>query len=191
MWVQARQYTGRIVTVTNGVIFDEPVYNYSRDFPFIWEEMHVPVKHDADLDLAERLLLDIARRHAVKREELGPGVMHHLRRRYFVPADEVSVEPEVFYKLTSNWMELAVRFVVPTHDIRRIKSNVSREIASTFAENGLEIASGTYALVEVPPLTLRAPAPSAPYPSEPGRSDAAAGSRTPAESEPAATPRQP
>src|SRR5205085_1138178 len=33
MWVQARQYTGRIVTVTNGAVFDEPVYNYSRDFP--------------------------------------------------------------------------------------------------------------------------------------------------------------
>jgi small-conductance mechanosensitive channel len=191
MWVQARQYTGRIVTVTNGAVFDEPIYNYSRDFPFIWEELHVPVKYDVNRDLAEKILLDAVRRHTADQIDLGPQSLGQLRRRYFVPADEVNLEPEVFYKLTSNWMELAVRFVVPTHDIRRIKSNVSREIASTFAENGLEIASGTYALVEVPPLTLRAPAPSAPYPSEPGRSDAAAGSRTPAESEPAATPRQP
>jgi small-conductance mechanosensitive channel len=30
VWVQARQYTGRIVTVTNDKIFEEPVYNYSR-----------------------------------------------------------------------------------------------------------------------------------------------------------------
>ena len=34
MWVMARQYTGRLVTVTNDKIFDEPVYNYSREFPF-------------------------------------------------------------------------------------------------------------------------------------------------------------
>src|SRR5690242_4933555 len=27
MWVRSRQYTGRIVTVTNAKIFDEPVYN--------------------------------------------------------------------------------------------------------------------------------------------------------------------
>src|SRR5205807_6397666 len=39
MWVKSRQFTGRLVTVTNSKIFDEPVYNYTRDFPFIWEEM--------------------------------------------------------------------------------------------------------------------------------------------------------
>jgi small-conductance mechanosensitive channel len=155
MWVQARQYTGRIVTVTNGVIFDEPIYNYSRDFPFIWEELHVPVKYDADVELAERLLLDTTRRYAMKREDIGPGFMQQLRRRYFVPAEEVSVEPEVFYKLTSNWLEMAVRFVVPTHDIRRVKSNISRDLAKAFAEHGIEVASGTYAIVEVPPLTVK------------------------------------
>ena len=34
MWVQSRQHTGRIVTVANSKIFDEPVYNYTRNFPF-------------------------------------------------------------------------------------------------------------------------------------------------------------
>jgi hypothetical protein len=24
-------------------IFDQPVFNYTRDFPFIWEEMHLPI----------------------------------------------------------------------------------------------------------------------------------------------------
>ena len=33
VWVNSRQYTGRLVTVTNGAIFNEPVYNYTRDFP--------------------------------------------------------------------------------------------------------------------------------------------------------------
>ncbi len=33
VWVNSRQYTGRLVTVTNGVIFKEPVYNYTREFP--------------------------------------------------------------------------------------------------------------------------------------------------------------
>lgn len=36
IWVHSRQYTGRLVTVTNGAIFNEPVYNYTRDFPFLW-----------------------------------------------------------------------------------------------------------------------------------------------------------
>ncbi|WP_324274162.1 mechanosensitive ion channel family protein [Blastococcus brunescens] len=32
-WVRSRQYTGRVVTVTNDKVFDEAVYNYTRDFP--------------------------------------------------------------------------------------------------------------------------------------------------------------
>ena len=31
MWVQGRQYTGRIVTVSNAKMFDEPVFNYTRE----------------------------------------------------------------------------------------------------------------------------------------------------------------
>src|SRR5689334_8055670 len=31
VWVRSRQYTGRIVTVSNAVVFDEPVYNYTRE----------------------------------------------------------------------------------------------------------------------------------------------------------------
>lgn len=42
VWVNSRQYTGRLVTVTNGAIFNEPVYNYTRDFPYLWEEIVLP-----------------------------------------------------------------------------------------------------------------------------------------------------
>ncbi|URD61658.1 hypothetical protein M8312_03865 [Sphingomonas sp. KRR8] len=38
MWVKSRQFTGRIVTVTNDKIFDEPVYNYTDQFAYVWEE---------------------------------------------------------------------------------------------------------------------------------------------------------
>ena len=33
MWARSRQFTGRIVTVSNSRIFAEPVFNYTRDFP--------------------------------------------------------------------------------------------------------------------------------------------------------------
>ena len=43
LWVEGRQYTGRVVIVTNDKLFDSPVYNYSRKFPYIWEEMKIPI----------------------------------------------------------------------------------------------------------------------------------------------------
>jgi hypothetical protein len=48
MWIRSRQFTGRIVTVTNDKVFDEPVYNYTRDFPYIWDETNLPVRYDDD-----------------------------------------------------------------------------------------------------------------------------------------------
>jgi small-conductance mechanosensitive channel len=62
-WVRGRQYSGRIVTVSNAKIFDDPVYNYTRDFPFIWEELSVQLPYSADRVLAEQILLDAAHRH--------------------------------------------------------------------------------------------------------------------------------
>ena len=48
VWVKSRQFTGRIVTVSNAKIFEDPVYNYTRDFPYIWEELHLPVRYGDD-----------------------------------------------------------------------------------------------------------------------------------------------
>ena len=62
MWVHSRQYSGRIVTVANSSIFDEPVYNYTRDFPYIWEEMHFPIQY-ADRHRAEPIILNAITRH--------------------------------------------------------------------------------------------------------------------------------
>jgi small-conductance mechanosensitive channel len=71
IWVQSREYTGRVVTVTNAKIFDEPVYNYTRDFPYLWEELSLPISYDADHERAERLLLDAAERHTVPTARLA------------------------------------------------------------------------------------------------------------------------
>ena len=39
-------------------IFDDPVYNYTRDFPYIWEELHLPVRYGDDRGLVENNLLE-------------------------------------------------------------------------------------------------------------------------------------
>jgi small-conductance mechanosensitive channel len=65
----------------------------------------------------------------------------------------------VYLRLTDNWVELALRFVVPVHGVRAIKDAMNREILAEFRGAGLEIASTTYDIVGLPPLRVdRAPA---------------------------------
>jgi len=159
MWVKSRQYTGRVVSVSNAKIFDEPVYNYTRDFPYLWEEMALPVAYSADRKRAEQILLDVARRHSVPQEELAAETLEELKRRYFLKAADVA--PRVYYRLTDNWVELTVRFVVRDHGIRDVKDAMSRELLDALDEAGIGMASSTFEIVGLPPLRLeRLPAPS-------------------------------
>jgi small-conductance mechanosensitive channel len=153
MWVRSREYTGRIVTVSNDKIFDQPVYNYTRDFPYIWEEISVPISYDADRERAEKILLQAAERHTVSIAELSDEALREMQRRYFVkPAD---MKPKVYYRLTDNWLELAVRFIVEDHGIRLVKDAMSRDILRALKEADIKVASTTFELTGLPPLRLR------------------------------------
>jgi len=152
MWVRSRQYTGRIVTVTNDKIFEEPVYNYTREFPYLWEEMRLPVAYRDDRRRAEEILLEVARAHAVHDRELDPDSRDELRRRYDVELGDLS--PKVYYRLTDNWLELTVRFVCRDRGIRDLKDAMSRDLLARLDEAGIGIASATFEVVGVPTLRV-------------------------------------
>ena len=160
MWVQARQYSGRIVTVSNAKVFSEPVYNYTRDFPFIWDEMHIPISYSSDRGRAEAILLNAVRAHTQKSTELGEEALTELERRYFVKREEF--EPKVYLRLTDNWIELSVRFIANDHGVREVKNLISRDLMAGFEQAGIGIASGTYEVVGMPPLRVQLVAPADP-----------------------------
>jgi small-conductance mechanosensitive channel len=153
MWVRSRQYTGRIVTVTNDRIFNEPVYNFSREFPYIWEEMKVPIPYSADRHRAEQILLDTARRHTVNVVDLGEPELRELSRRYAIP--QADLHPRVYWRLTDNWLELTVRFIVTDHGIREMKDAIVRDVLAAFDQAGIVIASATFEVVGLPHIRVR------------------------------------
>jgi small-conductance mechanosensitive channel len=152
MWIRSRQFTGRIVTVTNDKVFDEPVYNYTRDFPYIWDELNLPIKYDDDYAKVEQLLLDSAMRNALTHEQIGEEEVTRLKDKFGL--DVGDIDPRVYWRMTDNWLELTVRFLAPDHVIRPIKDSMTREILAGLNEAKIEIASGTYAIVEVPPIRV-------------------------------------
>jgi small-conductance mechanosensitive channel len=62
-WVGADQSTGRIIHIPNGRLFQEPLANYTRVFPYIWNELNVHVTFESNWREAKRLLHEIAERH--------------------------------------------------------------------------------------------------------------------------------
>jgi small-conductance mechanosensitive channel len=156
MWVRSRQYTGRIVTVSNARIFDEPVYNYTRDFPFLWEELQIAVPYSADREQAERILLEAAERHSVALSELSEEALREMRRRYFMEAADVRTR--AYLRLTENRLEMTVRFVAREHGVREQKDAISREILRDFEAAGISVAFDTLEITGLPALRIEAEA---------------------------------
>ncbi|MEW6267979.1 MAG: mechanosensitive ion channel family protein [Thermodesulfobacteriota bacterium] len=148
MWVRARQYTGRIVTVSNARVFDEPVFNYAREFPYLWEEISVPIAYRDDHVAAEEILLDAARRHTLEITALGEPAVQELERRYVMKRSEM--RPRVFLRMTDNWIDLTVRFLAADHGVRDLKDAMTRDILAGFRRRGLSVASPTLEVVAVP-----------------------------------------
>jgi small-conductance mechanosensitive channel len=152
-WVKSRQYTGRIVTVTNDKVFDEAIYNYTRDFPYLWEELTLPIAYRDDRARTEEILLEVARRHTVAKEDMPAEALQAMQSKYFVRG--VDVEPTVYWRITDNWLELTVRFLTGVYGVRGVKDEMSREIMSALDEAGIGIASATYEITGVPPLVVK------------------------------------
>lgn len=141
MWVKSRQFTGRIVTVSNSQIFDEPVFNYTRDFPFLWEELSVPIAYRDDRNKAEQALLQAARPHAIDPRQVAPEVLRHMEDRFEVRFDDFA--PRVYLRMTDNWIEMTVRLLLRDHGTREAKDAITRDVLAALEAQGIGIASST------------------------------------------------
>jgi small-conductance mechanosensitive channel len=150
MWVKSRQFTGRIVTVTNDKVFDCPVYNYTHEFPYIWDEINLPVRFQADHSKVETILLEAAQKHALNEEGVGSDEMKRLEERFGIEIGEIN--PTVFWRITHNWLEITVRFLAPDHGVRTIKDRMSRDILAALGPADFVIASERQEQVTGPTL---------------------------------------
>jgi small-conductance mechanosensitive channel len=67
---------------------------------------------------------------------------------------EDDLNPRVFYRLTDNWVELSLRFLVEADKVRSVKDAMSRDILKALHTNGIGIASTTFEIVGLPPLRI-------------------------------------
>jgi small-conductance mechanosensitive channel len=130
-WIGGDQHNGRIVRVANSLVFKDPVFNYSADFPFLWDEIAGPYIPAAQ-------------------------AMHDkLVKKYMI--EPQGVEPVVTMTANDNWIEYTVRYVVDFRKRRRTKDQIYERLLDEFdrSEGWVSIASTTVQLVDPPLLDIR------------------------------------
>ena len=153
-WVDGDLYNGRIVLVANSFVFKEPVYNYSGDFPFLWDEIKIPIQYGSNYEKTKTLLCNIGKEIAGNLSEKSRDKWNVLQHKYRL--EDAQTEPMVSLVANDNWVEFTLRYIVNYKRRRAMKTELFSKILSEIeATNGeIKFASATFQLVESPDFKL-------------------------------------
>jgi len=151
-WVDGDNYNGRIVR--NNLVFKEPVFNYNGDFPYLWDEIKLPVRYGCDHRYVLAELEAIANKVVGSHAEGAEAAWRELVQKFRVESARTS--PVVTLVATDNWMQFTVRYVVAFKGRRNTKSLLFLAILDAVAasEQRFQLASTTMELVNLPPVRV-------------------------------------
>ncbi len=154
-WVSSDNYSGRIVKLSNAFVFKGPIYNYSQDFPFIWDEFNLPIRYGSDIDLAKSIIIKIASELLSEYITNSKTQWKSVVNKYYI--EDAVIEPTLAISLTDNWIQFNLRYIVDFKRRRYVKHLLNDKIRSEIENtNGKVIlASSTVELIKIPDLNVK------------------------------------
>lgn len=152
-WVDGDQYSGRIIQIPNSFVLNKPVKNYTKDFSFIWDEIHLMLTYSSNWKKAREIVIKIAHEITSPFEMLAKNELVKMGGKYFIePGD---VEEKIYIKITDNWIDLRLRYVVNPHKRQLIRHLLNEKILEAFSqEEDIKIASVTMDIVGFPDIKI-------------------------------------
>ena len=154
-WVDGDLYNGRIVLIANSFVFKEPVFNYSGDFPFLWDEIKIPIQYGSNYDKTKEILEKVGIEIAGDLTKQSQEKWNEMQSKYRL--EDAQTEPMVSLIANDNWVEYTLRYVVSYKKRRATKTalftNILKQIEATNGE--IKFASATFHLVEAPAIKVK------------------------------------
>jgi small-conductance mechanosensitive channel len=156
-WVNADLYNGRIVRIANSFVLKEPVFNYSADFPFLWDEITIPVRYGSQWEYARaafgRVVDEVCRDYAQQSQQSWSLAV----RKYQL--EEVSIDPMITLSATDNWIEFTARYIVDYRRRRVVRDRLFTRILEEVdkSQDRIRMASATFEITNLPRLDVDVP----------------------------------
>jgi len=153
-WVAGDQATGRLSIVPNGTVLSTTINNYTKDNNFIWDEIAIPITYDSDWKEAVTKILGIVKEGTAEIAGQAQKAISGLGQKYYL--FERTVQPEIFFTLTDNWITFNVRYISDVRDRRTLRHNLTETILSEIQNSkNIKIASTTLDITSFPELTVK------------------------------------
>lgn len=130
-WIGADQSTGRVIHVPNNVVFNDPVANYTRGFPYIWNELELVITFESNWRAAKELLLDAAREHGHSLSEDAEAEVLALGRRFMI--FYTTLAPTVYTRIGERGVVFSIRYVCDPRRRRDSEQAIWEAVLEAFA----------------------------------------------------------
>ena len=125
-------FTGRYVTIPNSQILKGNVFNYTKDTPFVWDQLTVSVTYESDHKIAEKMILEAAE------DVVGPMMRENrsqLRAKYEFAdlADYMAEEPRVGWGLKDSSVDLTLVYFCPVFAKGGYRTRLVKRVLEKFA----------------------------------------------------------
>ena len=150
--VRAAQSTGALVTFPNSEILRSNVINYTRDFPYVYDELTVAIANESDIAWALEVIQGVADQVVGQRMEGAAEAYSQLLERAHL-AWNVATGPELYVNAQDSWTEVVIRYLVPVREMR--KWSTTLQLALNDALSAPEVADRVftgYTRTQVQPL---------------------------------------
>ncbi len=146
-WIKEDQSTGRVVHISNSALFKGPVFNYTRGFEFLWDEIKMVVTFETNWRRAEEIMLRHAKKEAERVSEEMARLIKKMAERYYIFYEKLT--PIVYIKVVDNGIELSLRYLTEAKKRRYYYDSLNRLILDDFSkEDDVNFAYPTYRLVK-------------------------------------------
>ena len=132
-WVQGDQSTGRMLIIPNSMLVRRAVYNYSKGFPFVWDEFSTVVTFESDWETARDLMLQQAEVEAEKIETEVTRQIETMQRRYAIHYEHL--QPIIYTSIADYGVRLTLRYLTPVRKRRTISHLVCQNVLRAFLKH--------------------------------------------------------
>jgi small-conductance mechanosensitive channel len=141
-WISGDQYTGRILQFPNAKIFGAAVFNYTKSWEYVWDEVQLAITYDSNMKAASDILRQVGEKYTSDFLQGAERQMHRMQRYFAV--ENFELKPQVYVKVTTNWVGLTMRYIVDPKKRRVAQTYMYTNIFDRiFERNDVQIGSDT------------------------------------------------
>ena len=137
--INGEQSSGLIINIPNSYVFSKTLKNYSLAFKYIWNEITIKLRIDADLEKNKQEIMNI-----INSNETVSEIPKKMKKEIKQATIDYRIyynhlEPIIYTKVQDNHIELSLRFLTHPKKTRIIEDYLWTNILKEYKENKIDL----------------------------------------------------